>query len=70
MSLDYAYLRFIVLYPIVARYLKRHEFMAELIPYATLEVIEQAGYLPTLEAADTVTDALRRWMKQPLVLRH
>ncbi len=50
--------------------LKRHEFMAELIPYATLEVIEQAGYLPTLEAADTVTDALRRWMKQPLVLRH
>jgi len=50
--------------------LKRHEFMAELIPYATLEVIEQAGYLPTLEAADAVTDALQRWMKQPLVLRH
>ena len=50
--------------------LKRHEFMAELIPYANFEVIEQAGYLPTLEAADAVTDALRRWMKQPLVLRH
>lgn len=50
--------------------LKRHEFMAELIPYATLDVIEQAGYLPTREAPDNVTDALRRWMKQPLVLRH
>ena len=44
--------------------------MAELIPYAQLEVIEHAGYLPTLEAPDAVTDALRRWMKQPLMLRH
>jgi pimeloyl-ACP methyl ester carboxylesterase len=50
--------------------LKRYEFMAELIPYAQLEVIEHAGYLPTLEAPDAVTDALRRWMKQPLMLRH
>lgn len=28
--------------------LKRHEFLAELIPYAQLEIIEGAGYLPTL----------------------
>ena len=48
---------------------KRHEFMAELIPYATLEVIEDAGYLPTIEAPDAVTDALRKWMRAPLVLR-
>ncbi len=48
---------------------KRHEFLAELIPYAELDVIEQAGYLPTLEAPDVVSDALRRWMKKPLMLR-
>lgn len=50
--------------------LKRQEFMAEMIPYATLEVIENAGYMPTCESPDAVTDALRRWMKAPLVLRH
>ncbi|WP_296425148.1 alpha/beta hydrolase [Yoonia sp.] len=49
--------------------LKRHQFMAEFIPYAALEVIDGAGYLPTLEAPDAVSDALRRWMRQPLVLR-
>lgn len=48
---------------------KRHEFMAELIPYATLRVIEGAGHLPTLEQPDAVTDALRDWMGQPFVLR-
>lgn len=50
-------------------HLKRHEFLAELIPYAQLEVIEGAGYLPTLEAPEAVTDALRRWMRTPLMLR-
>jgi pimeloyl-ACP methyl ester carboxylesterase len=50
-------------------HLKRHEFLAELIQYAELEVIERAGYLPTLEAPDAVTDALRRWMGMPLILR-
>ena len=50
-------------------HLKRHEFLAELIPYAQLEVIEGAGYLPTLEAPEAVTDALRRWMRMPLMLR-
>jgi pimeloyl-ACP methyl ester carboxylesterase len=50
-------------------HLKRHEFLAELIPYAQLEVIEGAGYLPTLESPDAVTDALRNWMKMPLMLR-
>jgi pimeloyl-ACP methyl ester carboxylesterase len=50
-------------------HLKRHEFLAELIPYATLEIIEGAGYLPTLEAPDATTDALERWMAQPLMLR-
>lgn len=49
--------------------LKRHEFLAELIPYAQLEVIEGAGYLPTLESPDAVSDVLRNWMKTPLLLR-
>lgn len=49
--------------------LKRHAFMAELIPYARLEVIEDAGHLPTLEAPEAVTAVLRAWMKQPFVLQ-
>lgn len=49
--------------------LRRHEFMADLIPYARLEIIEQAGHLPSLENPDAVNAALRDWIKQPLVLR-
>lgn len=48
---------------------KRHEFMAGLIPYAELALIEDAGHLPTLEAPDAVTAALRAWLNQPLVLQ-
>lgn len=48
---------------------KRHEFMAELIPYAKLHVIENAGHLPTLEAPDETTAALRTWLSQPYVLQ-
>jgi len=49
--------------------LKRQEFMTEMIPYGHLEVIEQGGYLSTIESPAAVTDALRRWMGMPLVLR-
>lgn len=45
---------------------KRHEFMAELIPFARLEVITGAGVLPALEQPDAVT---LTWLRQPLVLR-
>jgi len=48
---------------------RRHEFLAELIPYAQLEVIPNAGHIPTLENPDAVTNAIRRRMRQPLVLR-
>jgi pimeloyl-ACP methyl ester carboxylesterase len=48
---------------------KRHSFMAELIPYAELEIIPGAGHLPTLEQPNLTTQALRKWMEQPLVLR-
>lgn len=47
----------------------RHEFLAELIPYAQPEVIPNAGHIPTLENPDAVTYAIRRRMRQPLVLR-
>lgn len=52
------------LYPV-----KRHKFMAELIPYAELVVLENAGHLPTLEQPAEATAALRDWMRQPLVLQ-
>ncbi|WP_415403642.1 alpha/beta fold hydrolase [Tateyamaria sp. SN3-11] len=48
---------------------KRHTFMAELIHGAELKVLEHAGHLPTLEMPDETTQALRDWMKQPLILR-
>lgn len=48
---------------------KRHEFMAELIPGAKLCVLEDAGHLPTLETPEKTTEALREWIRQPWVLR-
>lgn len=48
---------------------KRHEFMAELIPFAQFQIVYDAGHLPSLEQPTVVTEALRGWMKQPLVLR-
>lgn len=48
---------------------KRHTFMAELIQGAQLRVLDNAGHLPTLEAPDETTAALRDWMRQPLILR-
>lgn len=48
---------------------KRHTFMAELIPDAALKVLDEAGHLPTLEAPAETTQALRGWLQQPLILR-
>ena len=47
---------------------KRHEFMAELIPNATLRVMEHSGHLPTLEQPAETTRALREWLEQPVIL--
>lgn len=44
--------------------LKRHEFMAELIPNAQLVVVPDAGHLPTLERPQAVTDALKDWLER------
>ncbi len=49
--------------------LKRHIFMAELMPYAKLQVIENAGHLPVLEQPEATSQALRDWMRQPIVLK-
>lgn len=48
---------------------KRHIFMAELIPYAELKVISNAGHLPTLENPGATTEALIEWLAQPYVLQ-
>ena len=44
---------------------KRHEFLAELVASARLEVIEEAGHLAPLEAPDAMTEALRHWLRAP-----
>ena len=48
---------------------KRQAFLAELIPGARLEVLDQAGRLPMLERPDAVSDAICAWMAEPLQLR-
>lgn len=42
----------------------RHELMADLLPNATLTIIEGAGHLPTLETPDQTTQALTAWLKE------
>lgn len=49
--------------------LKRQEFLAELIPYAKLQVLERVGHMTMLEDPEGTTEALFDWMRQPLVLR-
>ena len=44
---------------------RRHEFMAHLMPNAKLEIIQEAGHLPTLERPHQTTDLLRRWLLAP-----
>ena len=42
--------------------LHRHALMAELMPQATLEVIEKAGHLPPLEQPDATRTAVLDWL--------
>lgn len=48
---------------------KRHQFLAELIPGAELRVIEGAAHFAPLEQPEAVAEALRGWLSMPLVLR-
>lgn len=41
----------------------RHELMHNLMPQSTLEIIEDAGHLPTLEQPEQTTAALSRWLE-------
>ncbi|MCF2871891.1 alpha/beta hydrolase [Octadecabacter sp. G9-8] len=43
--------------------LHRHTLMADLIPNATLEVIKNAGHLPSLEQPKATRAAMERWLK-------
>ena len=45
--------------------IRRHEFMAHLMPNAHLEIIPDAGHLPTLEQPFAVIDHLRSWLEAP-----
>jgi len=49
--------------------LKRQEFLAELIPYAKLGVLNGVGHSVMLEDPEGTTEAIYTWMRQPLVLR-
>lgn len=47
---------------------KRHEFMAELIPHSDLVVLPDSGHFPMLEQPSETTAALRDWMNAPFLL--
>ena len=42
----------------------RHELIADLMPDCTLEIIEGAGHLPTLEQPGPTNSALARWLER------
>ncbi len=41
----------------------RHDLMHALLPNSTLQIIEGAGHLPTLEQPEKTTAALKRWLE-------
>ncbi|MFW8634088.1 alpha/beta fold hydrolase [Cribrihabitans pelagius] len=45
----------------------KHELLAQLIPSARLEVIEDAGHMPVLEQPEAVNRALLSWLAEPPV---
>lgn len=49
--------------------IKRHEFMAGLMPDARLQIIPGAGHMPPLEQPVLLTEIFREWLTQPLMLR-
>ncbi|MFV2002244.1 MAG: alpha/beta fold hydrolase [Paracoccaceae bacterium] len=49
--------------------LRHHEFIADLAPNATLQIVLNSGHLPTLEQPGLTTKLLQNWLRAPLVLR-
>lgn len=48
---------------------RRAEFMAGLMPFATVLVLENCGHLPPLEQPEAVTEALEAFLNGPMLLR-
>lgn len=48
---------------------RRQEFVAEMIPYAKHVMVEGAGLLPSVEQPERLSQILRDWCRQPLILR-
>jgi pimeloyl-ACP methyl ester carboxylesterase len=48
---------------------RRQDFAAQLAPYGTLQVIEGAGHMPTLEQPEAVTQAIATFLRGPMMLR-
>ncbi len=48
---------------------RRQDFAAQLAPYGTLQVIDGAGHLPTLEQPEAVTAAIEAFLNGPMMLR-
>lgn len=49
--------------------MRRQEFTANLMPYGTLEVIEAAGHLASLEQPEAVSALIARFLAGPMMLR-
>ncbi|GGW36820.1 hypothetical protein GCM10011452_26690 [Gemmobacter lanyuensis] len=48
---------------------RRHDFVAQLMPFATLQMFEGVGHLLSLEAPEAVTAALETFLRGPMLLR-
>ena len=46
---------------------RRHEFLAELMPHATFQLILDAGHLSPLEQPEKVTQSIAGWLAAPLL---
>lgn len=49
--------------------LRRHEFVAGLMPFAKLQLIADAGHLCPMEQPEAVTNALEAFLRGPMLLR-
>jgi pimeloyl-ACP methyl ester carboxylesterase len=48
---------------------RRQEFMAGMLPFARMQIIQGAGHLPTMEAPQAVNAALLDFLAGPMVLK-
>lgn len=48
---------------------RRQEFLAQLMPFGQVQVIDAAGHMPQLEQPEAVTEALRQFLAGPMLLK-